>query len=309
MVKKPIWFYSFSAFVLSIIIAILYIESLNKAVVDLYNYVVDSAVALFVGFFFVKGKFIFRVVAKKIILLSATGLGKRYLIEKVLTYHFKVHFFNHIKRDLIRLYEHIKANFMQYSISKKIVAFFGMLASLGFITKIMGKLLALKVLFAKIWSFLLAISLKVGSGVVYFVSEYLWAGWLAPLLDILIFSWVLKLLHAIPMLESGIDKIYSAIKWLVSLVDTIFALLFQKHIQNLFRWMLKKSKKAIYKFIGYKQVSAYKQLQELRAYNPSIYEQLKRKRANTKNKRVKRVSKYQQMRDKKVKKTRSKTKS
>jgi hypothetical protein len=173
----------------------------------------------------------------------------------------------------------------------------------------MGKLLALKVLFAKIWSFLLAISLKVGSGVVYFVSEYLWAGWLAPLLDILIFSWVLKLLHAIPMLESGIEKIYSAIKWLVSLVDTIFALLFQKHIQNLFRWMLKKSKKAIYKFIGYKQVSAYKQLQELRAYNPSIYEQLKRKRANSKNKRVKRVSKYQQMRDKKVKKTRSKTKS
>jgi hypothetical protein len=309
MVKKPIWFYGFSAFVFSLIMAIIFIEPLNTAVIDLYHYIVDSVVALFVGFFFVKGKFIFRVVAKKIILLSATGLGKRYLIERVLTYHFKVHFFNHIKRDLIRLYEHIKANFMQYSISKKIVAFFGMLASLGFITKIMGKLLALKVLFAKIWSFLLAISLKVGSGVVYFVSEYLWAGWLAPLLDILIFSWVLKLLHAIPMLESGIEKIYSAIKWLVSLVDTIFALLFQKHIQNLFRWMLKKSKKAIYKFIGYKQVSAYKQLQELRAYNPSIYEQLKRKRANTKNKRVKRVSKYQQMRDKKVKKTRSKTKS
>jgi hypothetical protein len=209
-----------------------------------------------------------------------------------------VHFFNHIKRDLIKLYEHIKANFMQYSISKKIVSFFGMIASLGIIGKIAGKLLALKVLFAKIWSFLLAISLKVGSSVVYFVSEYLWAGWLAPLLDILIFSWVLKLLHAIPILESSINKIYEFFKWLVYLVDTIFAFLFHKHIQAIFRWMLKISQRAIYKFIGYKRVSAYKQLQELRAYNPSIYQKLKSKKRKP---RVKRLSRYKQMKQNKKK--------
>jgi len=290
MGKRPTWFWFFSVCLVAFVVAVFYIEPLSKAIGDLYDYITDSVVALFVGFFFVKGKFIFRVVFKKIILLSFTGLGKRYLIEKVLTYHFKLHFFNHIKRDLIKLYEHIKDNFLHYTIGKKIVAFFTLISSLGIVAKFMGKLLALKVLFAKIWSFLLALSIKVGSSVVYFVTDYLWGSWLAPLLDLLIFSWLLKLLHKIPLLEESIDKLYSFIKYIVSLIDKVFALLFRQHIKRAFKWILKKTKRWIYRFIGYKMPNAYNQLQEVRKYNPSKFELLKQKREA--RKRVKKESIY-----------------
>ena len=297
MGKRPFWFWFFSISVIVFIGAVFYIEPLSKALHDLYDYITDSTVALFVGFFFVKGKFIFRVVVKKIILLSFTGLGKRYLIEKVLTYHFKLHFFNHIKRDLIKLYEHIKENFLHYSIGKKIVAFIGMLGSLSIVAKFMGKLLALKVIFAKIWSFLLAMSIKIGSSVLYFITDYLWGSWLAPLLDLLIFSWVLKLLHKVPFLEDGITKLYEFIKYVVTIIDRVFAFLFRRHIKSAFAWLLKKTKRWIYKFIGYKMPNAYNQLKEVRKYQPSKYKQLQNKRAL--RVREKKLSKYAQLKQKK----------
>jgi len=295
MGKRPFWFWVFSVVALLFIGVAIYIEPVSKALYDMYEYVTDSIVALFVGFFFVKGKFIFRVVAKKLILLSFTGLGKRYLIEKVLTYHFKLHFFNHIKRDLIKLYEHIKDNFLHYSFGKKIVALLTTLASFGFITRFMGKLLALKVLFAKIWSFLLALSIKIGSSIVYFVTDYLWGSWLAPLLDLLIFSWLLKILHKVPFLEDSITKLYSFLKYTVTIVDKVFAFLFRQHIKSVFRWLLKKTKRWIYRFIGYKMPNAYNQLKEIRRYNPNIYQQLQQKREKFRSQKKKRLSIYYQL--------------
>jgi len=298
MGKRPLWFWFFSAVALLFIGSIFYIESISKALYDFYKYITDSIVALFVGFFFVKGKFIFRIVAKKIILLSFTGLGKRYLIEKVLTYHFKIHFLNHIKRDLIKLYEHIKDNFLHYSFAKKIVAFIGMIGSLSIVARFMGKLLALKVIFAKIWSFLLALSIKVGSSILYFFTDYLWGSWLAPLLDLLIFSWILKLFEKIPWLRDSVIKFYEFLKFIISFIDKIFAFLFREHIKSVFRWFLRKTKRWIYKFIGYKMPNAYNQLKEVRRYNPNIYQQLKNKRAlRVKNKKL---SKYMQLKQKKL---------
>jgi len=294
MGKRPFWFWFFSAVTLLFIVSIIYIESVSKALYDIYEYITDSIVALFVGFFFVKGKFIFRVVFKKIILLSFTGLGKRYLIEKVLTYHFKLHFFNHIKRDLIKLYEHIKDNFLHYTIGKKIVAFFTVISSLGIVAKFMGKLLAFKVLLAKIWSFLLALSIKLGSSVLYFFTDYLWGSWLAPLLDLLIFSWVLKLFEKIPWLRDSVIRFYEFLKWVVSFIDKIFAFLFREHIKSVFRWFLRKTKRWIYKFIGYKIPNAYNQLKEVRRYNPSKFVLLNQKREA--RKRIKnRVSIYNRL--------------
>jgi len=278
MGKRPFWFWFFTIIVLLFIGAVSYIESVSIALWKMYEYIKDSTVALFVGFFFVKGKFIFRVVAKKIILLSFTGLGKRYLIEKVLTYHFKIHFFNHIKRDLVKLYEHIKDNFLHYSFGKKIVAFIGMIGSLSIVARFMGKLLAFKVLLAKIWSFLLALSIKVGSSILYFFTDYLWGSWLAPLLDLLIFSWVLKLFEKIPWLRDSVIRFYEFLKLIISFIDKVFAFLFKEHINSAFRWLLRKTKRWIYRFIGYKMPNAYNQLKEVRQYNPSKYQQLKNKR-------------------------------
>ena len=293
MGKRPFWFWFFSAVALLFIVSIIYIESVSKALYDIYEYITDSIVALFVGFFFVKGKFIFRVVAKKLILLSFTGLGKLYLIEKVLTYHFKLHFFNHIKRDFIKLYEHIKDNFLHYSFGKKIVAFIGMIGSLSIVARFMGKLLAFKVLLAKIWSFLLALSIKVGSSILYFFTDYLWGSWLAPLLDLLIFSWVLKLFEKIPWLKDSVIKFYELLKFVISFIDKVFAFLFREHIKSAFRWLLRKTKRWIYRFIGYKMPNAYNQLKEVRRYNPNIYQKLQNKRALKVKKQ--RVSVYQKL--------------
>jgi hypothetical protein len=156
--------------------------------VNIFHFIEDNVVAIFTAFFLIKGKFVIKLFLRKIVLLSAAGLGKRYMVERVLTHNLKVHFFDHIKDDFEKLTTHIKNNFKRFPLVQKIITIFAFLGSLGFVGKFMGSVLAMKIFAAKIWSFIFAIFMKLGSFVFYFLTKVLWASWLEPLLEILIFS-------------------------------------------------------------------------------------------------------------------------
>jgi hypothetical protein len=111
MGKRPVWFWLLTAFVIVAGLT-LEIKPLHDKVfgwfIEFYTFLKENIVAILAAFFLVKGKFILKIFLKKVLLLSVTGLGKRYLIERVFTYHFKIHFLNHITLDLKRLFDHIK---------------------------------------------------------------------------------------------------------------------------------------------------------------------------------------------------------
>jgi len=295
MGKRPVWFWLFTAFVI-IAGLIIEIRPLHDRVFgwvsEFYCFAKKNLIAIFAAFFLVKGKFIFKVFLKKVLLLSATGLGKRYLIERVFTYHFKVHFLDHIKDDLTRLVVHIKENFIRFPLTKKLIAALAFLGSLGYVSKFMGMMLALKVVIAKIWSFLLAVTLKTGSMLIYFFTDYIWGSWLAPIIDVVIFSWLLALLEKVPFLTQSIRWLYRVGYAFYQWFDGWVGRLLHHPVKRILRWTLHQTRRMIYRFIGYKKVPAYQQLRELRLFEPNAWRRLILKREERKLQRRKRVSRY-----------------
>ena len=275
--KKQIlsWLLPFS--LLAVIVVFSIEESRTQILtsgLSVFHFFKENLLALLAAFFLVKGKFIYTLFLKKILLLSATGLGKRYLIEKVITHHFKIHFLDHITEDIKRLFDYVKKNFRNFPILKQIMALFAFLSSLGFVGKFMGGMLAMKVFIAKFWSILLALFLKVGTAIIYFFTDYLWGSWIAPIVEVVIFTWILSWMEKVPFLAKGLAKVSSffitLFKWLEFFLEKIFHL----PVKSALKWLAKKIQRSIYRFIGYKRVSAWKRVKQIRSLSPNSHVKL-----------------------------------
>ena len=282
---KRIFFWVIPLALISIIV-LLSIEESRTFVVALvlriFFFVKHNILALLAAFFLVKGKFILTLFLKKIALLSATGLGKRYLIEKVINKNIKLHFLDHIADDIKRLLVYIKKNFKDFPIVKQIIAGLAFLGSLGFVGKFMGGMLAMKVFVAKFWSFILGLVLKSSTAIVYFFTDYLWGSWIAPIIEVFIFSWVLSWMERVPFLKKYLTKIYrfflTLFQWFEEWVEKIFHI----PLKRFFKFLAKRIRRYIYKFIGYTKVSAWRRLQEVRILTPNSHTQLMARRKERK---------------------------
>ena len=241
-------------------------------------FVKKNIFALLAAFFLVKGKFILTLFLKKLALLSATGLGKRYVIEKVVMGNVKTHFLDHLTDDIKRLIKHAKENFKNFTIVKKVITVFAFLGSLGFVTKFMGGMLAIKVFVAKVWSFLLAVFLKTGTAIVYFFTDYLWSSWLAPIIEVVVFTWLLSWMEKVPFLAKILRKIYAFFVSLFGWMEKYIEKIFHIPVKGFLKWLVKRIQNSIYKFIDYKKVSPWKRLKESRGLNPNIHMKLHNKR-------------------------------
>jgi hypothetical protein len=277
-----------SFFMLGILIALI-IESSRTFIVtsalEIFSFLKENILSILAAFFLVKGKFILMVFLKKILLLSATGLGKRYLIEKVVTHNLKIHFLDYITSDIKQLLEYIKNNFKDFPLVKQIIAGFVFLGSLGFVGKFMGGMLAMKVFIAKVWSFLLVMFLKVGTAVIYFFTDYLWHSWLAPIVEVVIFSWILTWLEKVPYLKNLFTRIGKFFSGFIQKINFLLDKIFHVPTKKFFRFLAKKIKKLIYKFIQYKRISAWNRLREVRTLVPTRQKKLVEKRKNRLNSR------------------------
>lgn len=284
MTKRIFWVVLFTLAVMLLVFGLF--EETREFFIALFLriifFVKKNLFSMLAAFFLVKGKFILTLFMKKIALLSATGLGKRYVVEKVVMGNVKKHFLNHLSDDIKRLVQHAKENFKSFPLVKKIITVFAFLGSLGFVGKFMGGMLALKVFVAKVWSFLLAIFLKTSTAVVYFFTDYLWGSWIAPIVEVVIFSWILSWMEKVPFLAKGLKRIYaffiSFFEWFEYYMEKIFHI----PIKRFLKWLVKKIQMSIYKFIGYEKVSKWKRLKEDRALNPNSHTKLEMRRKERK---------------------------
>ena len=254
-------------------------------ILRIFFFLKHNILTLLSAFFLVKGKFIIILFLKKVAFLSATGLSKRYLIEKVINHNLKIHFLDHISDDIKHLVVYTKKNFKDFPVIKQITAALIFLGSLGFIGKFMGGMVAMKVFIAKFWSFILAVILKFSTAIIYFFTEYLWGSWIAPLVEILIFSWLLELMEKVPFLKKHIQNIYrffiKFFEWLEVYLEKVF------HVptRRFFKFLARRIKKWIYSFIGYTKVSAWKRLKEVRLLQLNKHKLLIEKRHHRLEKR------------------------
>jgi len=305
MNNRPSWFWQALVGFILVLALLLYMdvsrEYLFSVARDLYLFVKKNSIAILTAFFLVKGKFVIKVFLRKIILLSATGLGKRYMIERVLNHQIKVHFLDHLQDDFKRLVIHVKYNFRNFPLVKKIMTAFAFLGSLGFVGKFMGGMLAVKVFIAKIWSFLLALFLKVFSAFFYFLTNVVWGSWVAPIVEVVFFSWILNWLEKIPFFKSAITKLYTLFKYLFGWLESLIAKLMKAPLRRFLKWMVKTMKIAIYKFIGYERVSLYQRLKERRELRHNGWEKLREKRRTRLIPRRTHLSLREQLKEKRAK--------
>ena len=267
---------------------------------SVYYFVKENLLALLTAFFLVKGKFILMLFLKKIALLSATGLGKRYVIEKVITHNFKIHFLDHITDDIKRLIVYIKKNFKKFPIVKQITALFVFLGSLGFVGKFMGGMLAMKVFIAKFWSFLLVLFLKAGTAIVYFFTDYLWGSWIAPIVEVVIFTWILSWMEKVPFLAKSLAKISTFFRIFFKGLEFLLENIFHIPVKSFLKWLAKKIQRSIYRFIDYQKVSPWKRLKQNRILTPNSHTRLlnKRKEKLKKKKEITYFSSHTQLLEK-----------
>jgi len=85
-------FWSTLSFLFTLILVVLFFEESREFVFAVFLrillFVKKNLFKMLAAFFLVKGKFILTLFMKKIALLSATGLGKRYVVEKVENSHY-----------------------------------------------------------------------------------------------------------------------------------------------------------------------------------------------------------------------------
>jgi hypothetical protein len=284
MNKRIVWGV-FSLVIITIIVLFAIEETrtfLIALILRIFFFLKKNILTLLAAFFLVKGKFILTLFLKKIALLSATGLSKRYLIEKVINKNLKIHFLDHIADDMKRLVQYVKKNFKDFPLVKQIMTGLAFIGSLGFVGKFMGGMLAMKVFIAKFWSFILAIILKFSTAIIYFFTDYLWGSWIAPIIEILIFSWLMEWMERVPFLKKYITKIYSFFLTLFERFEEVLEKIFHIPVKRFFKYLAKRIKKRIYQFIGYTKVSAWKRLQEVRELTPSRHKILVEKRKERK---------------------------
>ncbi|MCW8821136.1 MAG: hypothetical protein OQK45_02830 [Sulfurovum sp.] len=215
---------------------------------------------------------------KKLAVISTTGLGKRYVVEKVLIGNVKTHFLDHLSTDIKRLVQHAKKNFKNFPLIKKMITVFAFLGSIAFIGKFMGGMIAVKVFVAKVWSFLLALFLKVGTGVSYFFTDYLWGSWIAPIVEVVIFSWMLSWMEKVPFLAKGLRKIYAFFVSLFGWLEYYLEKVFHIPMKGFLKWLVKRIQNSIDHFIGDERVSAWKRVKLSRTLNPNTHTKLIDKR-------------------------------
>jgi len=280
--QKRLLFLVIPLSIVFITVLLLGLEEIRTFVIALFLRIVlfvkKNFIALLATFFLVKGKFMLKLFLKKLAILSATGLGKRYVVEKVIMGSVKTHFLDHISGDIKRLVRHAKKNFQNFPLVKKLITVFAFLGSFGFVAKSMGVMLAIKVFLAKVWSFLLAIFLKVGTAVTYFFTDYLWGSWIAPIVEVILFSWLLSWMERVPFLARGLRRVYRFFIFLFGWMDYAIEKVFHIPVRGFFKWVVKKIREHIDHFIGTEHLSIWRRVKQKRALHPNRYNQCLAKR-------------------------------
>jgi hypothetical protein len=282
------------------IIVLLSVEDARTVIIALlwrlFFFLKKHIILIVTGFFLVKGKFILSLFLKKLAMISATGLGKRYVIERVISKNIKHHFFDPIRDDIKRLAYYLKEHFREFPLVNRLIALFTFIGSLGIVGKLMGGLLVLKVLIARFWSLLLAIVLKVGTGLAYFFTDIFWGSWVAPIIEVLLFTWLLEWLEKIPFLKRIFAAIYASLLTLFETFEDLLERYFHLPVRRILHRFAMGIRRAIYRIIGYERVNAYRALQQMRQMHPTAHRRIIQKRESYRQKRRRaRVSRRDQL--------------
>ena len=179
------------------------------------------------------------------LLLLVLSLGKRYLIDNVIMVTVNNNFLHHIKRPISKLSQHYLELIKDFSPKKKIaiwaaaigipmVILAPVLYFVGLLTFILEKLFS-----ANMWKAMLIWIMKILTVFLTFFSN-IWDSWFAPIIEIVLFTWILGLLEKIPFLGKLIRPIYVYFNKIILRIQQFLNKHFHKNIKKGFGSALSK---------------------------------------------------------------------
>lgn len=263
--KQHLIYASLTVILLSVL-AVALVPSINEKALAIWK----GFLTVLMSFILINGKFVLKAFLKKIFILSAIGLGKRFFIEKIIMENLITLYVK--KLPLALFLKKAKEGFFNFSLVKKIVAFVGViLSTIGGIVAF-GDIMLLKVIIAKFWSFMLALFAKLMWFLGYILLD---SGWIRMLIEVVILGWLMVLLEKVPFIHRLVISFYSlfesSVKKTAHILEKTFNLPAQKAINKLTihtsKWM--------HKFIGSEGYETYHQfIVRHREEKPSIHKQL-----------------------------------
>lgn len=210
---------------------------------------------------------------KKFALLSVIGLGKRFIIDHIIIKFLYQHFIKDIKEPIKDLFKFIYNNFKSLSIKRKFIGLLSLVLPASLVSytlysmNLLGFILE-KVFSANMWKIILAFVLKGANTVFYFFSNYIWNSWIAPILEIFIFSFILGFLEKhISFIGKPLRYVYRKFEY----VGNKFIYILDKFILHPSRKKMKKGairiNKKIYNFIKINNKSSLTEIQKNKSYN------------------------------------------
>jgi hypothetical protein len=128
------------------------------------------------------------------------------------------------------------------------------------------------------WSFLLALFLKIGTATAYFFSDYLWNSFIAPLIEILIFSWLIELLEKIPTFKRWFAKIYDMLLYIFKAFESVLERFLHIPIKHLLAIVVRKIQRKIRRLTDTQPKSTREEILERRTNRISLHEKIVQKR-------------------------------
>jgi hypothetical protein len=174
-------------------------EFVTAFFLNIFLYLKVKLPLLFLGLLLTMKKFVLGLTAIKIVIIGI----KRYIIDNVITTNLNNHFFIHLIepiKDWWRSFDLRKKLFFFVPVSilsvvsVYLTGFSNFLNFVGIKTLVVSFFKALWLVFEKI---------------LFFFTSYIWGSWFAPIIEIFIFSWLLKLLEKIPFLNRLFSNIYA----------------------------------------------------------------------------------------------------
>jgi hypothetical protein len=156
-------------------------------------------------------KFVLGLTAIKVFFIGI----KRYVIDHIISTNLNEHFFVHL---LIPLKEWWK----NFDLKKKLFFFIpaSILSVLTVYLTGLSKFLNFVGIKALIISFFKGVWL-VFNKIFFFFTSFIWDSWFAPIIEVLIFSWLLKLLEKIPVIRKIFNKIYAFFATILSRMGAV----------------------------------------------------------------------------------------
>ncbi len=177
---------------------------------------------MIIAFLLSMKKFVLGLTTLKLLFIGV----KRYIIDNIIATNLKAHYFSHV-------IEPAKQWWQQFDLKQKVLLFIpvSIVTVLGSYATGLSNVLNFIGIKTLIIGFFKSLWL-LGSKVIYFFTVYLWSTWLAPVLEIFVFSWILKLLEKIPFIKKYLTWIYEKISAVLIKLGLFLERMIHKPIQK-----------------------------------------------------------------------------